>query len=510
MFDERDGYNTPQSENPETETKVESTSSSPVEPASSEQPAPSSESHSYGMQEEQTNTQAARPISFGSASSDAQPQQAAQTPPQQTQIPPQNPTGTIPPYRASSQPPHPGYNYSAYEQQQNGASGSKPPKRSNALVITLCACLAVCICALAVIGVLGISGNGIFSGLTGDTQSDGTAGNNSLDITLNSVPERNDTATEGQELTGIQISQKVSPSIVGVLNYASTGRSYEISGQGSGIIISEDGYIVTNQHVIDGAAKVEIIFYDEEGMSMDNSVEAEIVGQDTTTDLALLKVNLTGLTPAELADSDDVKVGETVYAIGNPGGIELSCSITGGMVSGVNRRVGSMNFIQTDAAVNPGNSGGALVNVYGQVIGIISEKITTLSNDVDAEGLSFAIPTATAKPILDSLQQYGYVRGRTALRITVQTVSDTFASLNQVPLSVRVLEVEQGSNAEAAGLRTNDFITHFNGTRVTTTDELAAAKESCEVGDTVTLTVYRYSTGQTVDITFTLEEDQGQ
>ena len=169
-----------------------------------------------------------------------------------------------------------------------------------------------------------------------------------------------------------------------------------------------------------------------------------------------------------------------------------------------------MNFIQTDAAVNPGNSGGALVNVYGQVIGIISEKITTLSNDVDAEGLSFAIPTATAKPILDSLQQYGYVRGRTALRITVQTVSDTFASLNQVPLSVRVLEVEQGSNAEAAGLRTNDFITHFNGTRVTTTDELAAAKESCEVGDTVTLTVYRYSTGQTVDITFTLEEDQGQ
>lgn len=416
----------------------------------------------------------------------------------------------------------------------------KKPKSNNTGVI-VAVCVGVFLLLIG-LGTIGLLGSGILSGyfneteatssVAANTQSNGTAGSSSAvpggDITINKSE-----ASEGDALTGVQIADKVTPSIVGVLNYTentqgqdfgyyygeqpSNGEpSYTLTGQGSGILVdvnSEDKehtYIITNQHVIDGAAYVGVVLYDENGMTTDNHYQAEVIGEDSTTDLALLRIKVTDLITAELADSDLIKKGETVYAIGNPGGLDLACSITQGIVSGVNRKLGSTNFIQTDVAVNPGNSGGALVNQYGQVVGIISQKLLTVST-TDAEGLSFAIPTSVAKPVLDDLLNYGYVTGRVSLNITCETVSDMAAYFNRLPndVRVRVTSVSEGSAVAKQGLSVNDFIVEFNGSAVLTIDELAAERDKYKAGDTINMKIYRYSTGKYLTISFQLEEDKG-
>lgn len=473
------------------------------------------------------------------------------------------PTDNVPP---STQPPYTNYqsysspssnpqnqNDSPNQFNQNQQSQSyqsfynTPQKKQSSsapLIIGICAVVAVLLIGLVALGVLGsgILTNGIISSPSDSTESsvsnssvnsttDNTGVNPGGDVSVNDVPEYS--ASTGDALTGVEIADKVTPSIVGILNYTQNSESqdfgyyygnqqsssepnYTLSGQGSGILVdvnnsdTEHTYIITNQHVIDGAAYVGVVLYDENGMTTDNHYQAEVVGEDSTTDLALLRIEVTGLTTAELADSDQVKKGETVYAIGNPGGLELACSITQGIVSGVNRNMGSTNFIQTDVAVNPGNSGGALVNQFGQVIGIISQKLLTVST-TDAEGLSFAIPTSVAKPILDDLLNYGYVTGRVTLNITCETVSDMVAYFNRLPndARVRVTSVVEDSAVAHQGLAINDFIVEFNGTAVLSIDELAAERDKYSAGDTINMKIYRYSTGEYFTITFNLEEDTG-
>lgn len=430
--------------------------------------------------------------------------------------------------------------YGNYNQPNYQSFYSAPPKKSSggtAVIVILCVIVALVICGMAALGVYssGIFDEGFFANTTSTpTASDSTPSQNAPGGTINieDVPQNN-TPTSGDVLSGVEIAEKVTPSIVGVLNYKqnsgnfnnnffntaqqpSSNARYTLAGQGSGVIINVNNedkdhtYIITNQHVIDGAAYVGVVLYDENGMTSENHYQAEVVGQDSTTDLALLRIEVTGLHTAKLANSDQVKKGETVYAIGNPGGLELACSITQGIVSGVNRKLGSTNFIQTDVAVNPGNSGGALVNQYGQVIGIISQKLLTIST-TDAEGLSFAIPTSVVQPVIDDLLNYGYVTGRVTLRIYCETVSDMVAYFNNLPndARVRVTSVTEGSATYNAGLSVDDFIVEFNGVAVLDISELSVELEKCSAGDTVSMKIYRYSTGKYHTLTFVLEEDKG-
>ena len=271
--------------------------------------------------------------------------------------------------------------------------------------------------------------------------------------------------------------------------------------------MSADGYIITNNHVIVSeqtgaeASKVTVILSDG------TNLPATIVGRDEQTDLAVLKVEPTGsLTPAEFGDSTALEPGEDVYAIGSPGGVELANTITGGHVSALNRDITIsdrvMSLIQTDAAINPGNSGGALINVYGQVVGITSAKI----GGSNYEGLGFAIPMDTAKEVVDELIQHGYIAGRPQIGISGQNLSEQQAAAYDVPQGVLIAKVDSRSNAAAAGVQVNDIIIGVNGKDITTMDEINEVKENMKAGETLTLKLYRVSTGKELTVSFALND----
>ena len=272
--------------------------------------------------------------------------------------------------------------------------------------------------------------------------------------------------------------------------------------------MSADGYIITNNHVVvdenTGVQQDKITVY----MSDGTSFPAEVIGLDEQTDLAVLKIDPAGttLTPAEFGDSNSLLVGEEVYAIGSPGGLELANTITGGHISALNRDITIddrvMSLIQTDAAINPGNSGGALINKYGQVIGITSAKLGISYY----EGLGFAIPMDTVKPIVDELIQNGYIAGRPQIGISGQNVSEQQSAAYGIPQGVRVINVDSRSNAAAAGVQANDIITGINGTEVTDMDGVNAVKDKLSAGDKITLTLYRMSTGKTFTVSFALND----
>lgn len=291
-----------------------------------------------------------------------------------------------------------------------------------------------------------------------------------------------------QELSGNAIYEKVHVSIVGIetKGKANSFLNQTVAlGSGSGIIISSDGYIVTNNHVIDNATEVTV--------TLSNGIQynAKLVATDTKTDIAVIKIEATGLPEATLGDSDAVLVGDRAFALGNPLGMDLSSSFTGGFISGVNRKLDiegeDSNFIQTDAAINPGNSGGALVNAYGEVIGINTIKYSGES----VEGIGFAIPINEAKEIADQLLNKGYV-SRPQIGITISTVTEAVKEYyNFADTGVYVGSVETFSGAERAGLKPGDIITHVNGTRVNTIEELEEIKNQYKAGDTLKFTVNR-------------------
>ena len=298
---------------------------------------------------------------------------------------------------------------------------------------------------------------------------------------------------------------KTLPQVVGVV--ATSGKGFYASeGQGSGIILSSDGYIITNAHVVEGATTVKIVLPDAEQTSYD----AQVIGEDTKTDLAVLKVEATNLNAADIGNSTELSLGETVVAIGNPYGLELQSSVTSGIVSALDRSVstsnGKMKLIQTDAAINPGNSGGALVNLYGQVVGICSSKIS----DLDAEGLGFAIPISDAIPIVKELISKGYVSGRPMIGIQGQDIGMQQSMMYGIPVGVYVVYVEEGSPADKAGLEEYDVITKFNGKEITCFTDLDAAKDECKAGDTVEIEFYRYDERKTMTAQITLSESTGK
>lgn len=324
------------------------------------------------------------------------------------------------------------------------------------------------------------------------------------ELQIVSRPEITETVPVGGKLTIPQVAEVVMPSVVGVIKYDDSN-FLEMSGYGSGIIMSEDGYIITNAHVVIDGSDFKVQFADGE------AYDAEMIGYDSMTDLAVLKIEAEGLTAAQFGDSDAIKVGESVVAIGNPAGMELASSVTAGIVSAVNREVQisnySMHYIQTDAAINPGNSGGALANEYGQVIGINSSKIAA----VGYEGIGFAIPITTAKPVIDDIIANGRVTGRVMLGITCRTVDEIDARNYQLQMGMMIETIDEASDLNAAGVLRGDILTHIDGERVYDQSDVRAVLDRYQTGDTVELTLYRKigSKEQTFEVTTTLLESQG-
>lgn len=288
-------------------------------------------------------------------------------------------------------------------------------------------------------------------------------------------------------LTPPEIFQKAVPSVVSITTEV---QSYGRIGQGTGtgIVMSADGYIITNNHVVEGAQSIQVTLND--GRSFD----AEVVGTDANTDIAVVKIDAAGLTVAEFGDSSSLVTGEPAYAIGNPLGIQFAETMTGGMISAPSREVTIdryvMTLIQVDAAINPGNSGGPLVNSQGQVVGVVNAKIMT-SNSNDVEGIGFAIPIETALNVANDLIEYGYVTNRPVLGVSVQSLTAQEAMLYRMEAGLTVKEVTPGGPAEKAGVQVDDKIIAFNGVDVETFAELNYEKDKCKPGDTVTLTVER-------------------
>ena len=326
---------------------------------------------------------------------------------------------------------------------------------------------------------------------------------------VNSEPEESGSVSA---LSEQDIAEKLIPSVVCIQNYQVTQQygfmqtdteNSDVSraGEGSGIIFSEDGYIVTNAHVVDGATSLKAILSDG------TTYEAELVGSDTLTDLAVLKIDATGLQAAEFGSSEDLRVADQVMAIGNPGGYQLNSSVTIGYVSALNRAITNsstgytMEYIQTDAAINPGNSGGALVNQYGQVVGINSAKISATGY----EGLGFAIPAETAQPVISDLIEYGYVKDRAMLGISGQFIDSLTGRFYGLPQGEYVGALNS-AEAQASGLQVGDVITAIDGTELTSETVLRSAINAKKPGETVELTVYRPSSNQTVTVTLTLSE----
>ena len=351
------------------------------------------------------------------------------------------------------------------------------------------------------------------------TDTTETVSDKKASLTAEPVSLINTDNNSGTALTTEEVVQKVLPSVVGVeseFTVTSNNNGYyygfgmpttsTATGTGTGVVITEDGYIVTNAHVIYdseyGAGLSEKITVH---MNDDNSYEAEVIGYDTDCDLAVLKIDATGLTSAEFGDSDGLMLGESVIAIGNPLGFDLKNTVTSGIVSGLNRNITindkAMNLIQTDTAINSGNSGGPLINKYGQVIGINSSKMSASYGEASIEGIGFAIPSNETSKIIDDLMSYGYVTGKPQLGISCQDVTENVSRMYNMPVGVYITEVSSGSASEKAGLQSGDIITAVDGVEVSTAEELNAQKNTHSAGDTIEVTYIRNGREETTEIT---------
>ena len=341
-------------------------------------------------------------------------------------------------------------------------------------------------------------------------------------LEINSLPEDEEQQEKQLDLNGVltseQIATKVMPSIVGVVVYTEeSALQNQAYSEGSGIIMSEDGYIITNAHVVmqedesSGAISTKPVDKIEIYLNNEDYCQARLIGVDTRTDLAVVKIEKKNLVAAEFGDSISLKVGELAVAIGNPTGRTLSSSFTQGVISGTDRTIAigssgyTMGCIQTDAAINPGNSGGALVNKYGQVVGINSSKIAA----TEFEGIGFAIPIHEAKPVLESLIHNGYVAGRVRIGITFQSIPQAMAELRGTPAGLRVVQVDQATDAYQKGVQPGDIITKLDGKDVITIKEISEVLNQKEPGDSVKLTIYRAKNGKTktFEIEVVLQED---
>lgn len=395
------------------------------------------------------------------------------------------------------------------EKKKINPNGSKHKKKGLAIFLAV---VAVCLVGAVVAAAVAFSKDGNTPKKIGEE--------NAPSATIQETPTASSTGANG-ELTAKGVYEKVKESSVGILVYSSSAYSNTaLAGEGSGVIIGEDPtgtytYIVTCAHVINDGGTVKVQLFDE------TQYDATVVGYDTRTDIGVLRIRATGLSAAELGDSDSLSVGETVYAIGNPGGVAFAGSFTNGMVSAISRPVNSeigyeMLCIQHTAAINPGNSGGALVNAYGQIVGINSSKIASTSY----EGMGFAVPSTTVKEVFDEIVQNGYVTNRAKLGINYFPASSNqmysmIVGANHLPSGTVVI---QSVNADSALVNTDvqsgDMITKANGKDLDNVNVLADMIEESSVGDEITLTICRVDTKNNYsisefEVTVQLVEDKG-
>ncbi len=410
-----------------------------------------------------------------------EPQQASAVPDSGSVVPP---TEVPPQQPAAPEPP---------KKKKHHVNGGKVARSAVALVLAA---------AMGFVG--GFAGAKV--GGTGKVVIQQAAPSTSASSSSSSDGSITSASASGSSLSTEQVADLVSPSVVVITTeqvvysqWSWYGQNQVESGAGSGVIISSDGYILTCAHVVDGASNITVTINDKD-------YTATLVGEDTTSDIAVIKIDANGLTPATVGDSDSLKVGQNVMAVGNPLG-ELGGTVTGGMISALNRSVtiqgtnstNTMSLIQMDASVSPGNSGGGLFNMNGELIGIVNAK----SSSSDAEGLGFAIPINDAIKVAEELLQNGYVTGRPYLGISYLAVTDaqTAQQLGVNSYGVYIMEVVKGGPAEQAGLKAGDRIVSIDGTEIASKDDLGTLMQKHAAGDTLSITVARDGQMQTVSVT---------
>ena len=311
----------------------------------------------------------------------------------------------------------------------------------------------------------------------------------------------------GKSLTSKQVYKMNVGAVCGIATQVTTnvwGQTATASCAGSGFVLTQDGYIVTNNHVVSDADEGTIVVRLYSG----EEYTADVVGTDSMNDVALLKIETEGLQTVTIGDSDEIEVGEIVEAIGNPLG-ELTFTMTAGYISALDREINAdgtpINMLQTDAAINSGNSGGPLFDMNGNVIGITTAKVSgETESGVTIEGIGFAIPINDVLRVVYDLQQYGRVRGRAYLGVTLQDLDSTVAATYNLPAGPQIVTVTEGSCAEKAGLQPSDIILEFAGREIGSYTDLAAALSKQQAGDTVTMRIYR--AGAELEVTLTLDE----
>ena len=412
--------------------------------------------------------------------------------------------------------------YDPWDSDTYRTGSTQPPKKRGGLIAVL---LIVVIALFGIVTILSVINIRLFtadgSGAHDESLSidfsdpDGTAPSLTLDTTTAATeaddasqpPVTMETSPQSQEnypqeggLSLQEIYEKTIDSVVSIVCTYQSGTS-----TGTGIILSEEGHIVTNSHVVEGAPRIQVLLTDGREFT------ATLMGADTVSDLAVLRIEADALQPAQLGDSSALRVGDSVVAIGDPLGIELRGTMTDGIVSAINRNIDidgrTMHLIQTNAALNSGNSGGPLINCYGQVVGINTMKMGDSMNLEGVEGLGFAIPSATVQEIVNQLISQGYVSGRPTLGITGEPISNFYLFYYQLPEGLHIIDVAADSSAENAGVQQGDILISLDGVRITTPEALETQLYQYTPGDTVQLLIYR--AGRQYQLTLTVDEAKG-
>ena len=372
-----------------------------------------------------------------------------------------------------------------YQPDNSGASAPAGEKKKTTVLVAVGLVLAL------LMGILGSAiGNSLF-GKGSTTIYEGQRESSVIDVAK---------VDTGKLMTPAEVYAANVNSTVGITTSVTTnfwGFQTTSAASGSGFILTGDGYVLTNYHVIESSNSISVTLYDGK------SYDAVLIGYDESSDIAVLKIDAEGLTPVVLGDSDNLNVGDSVVAIGNPLG-ELTFSLTSGAVSALNREITlsnsvTMNLIQTDCAINSGNSGGALFNLYGEVIGITNAKYSGSGSGASIDNIGFAIPINHVRGIVESIIENGYV-AKPYIGVTVSDVSEETMGYG-LPAGAAVKAVSEDSPAEKAGLQVNDIITAVNGKEISGRTGLSEAVSAASVGDTLTLTVYRQGNTISVDVT---------
>ena len=376
----------------------------------------------------------------------------------------------------------------------NGPVQEMKPVKKNRLALKITALALAC----ALLG--GAIGGGIVYGVGhgGGDAVVSSSGRTVSQVSLKTVDGK--TEMSDAEVYAANVNSVVSINTTGTAGTNIFGQPVQTASSGSGFILTKDGYIVTNHHVIADADSVKVTLYSGD------TYDATVVGSDEDYDIAVLKIDAEDLQAVTLGDSSKLNVGDRVLAIGNPLG-ELTFSMSGGMVSSVNRTINvdgtPFNMIQTDASINPGNSGGPLLNSYGEVVGIVSAKYSSYSNE-SVEGLGFAIPINDVWAMIEDIMTNGYVTNKPYLGATVGTMTEQMAAQYRYDITsgVFIYSVEEGGAADKAGLKMGDVITKVGDTEVKSMEDLNAAKKQYSAGDTVTMTIDRQGKTMTVEVTW--------